>query len=346
MCHLPGHRFAPRIKDLKNRKLYAIEKPGTYPVLKPLIGEAVDTAALVRGWAELARVRASIEAGAVAPSTIPRKLAAAGPNNALSRALRALGRIERTLLTLQRRSGPALRQRSHAGLNKGEAGNARRQAVFFRRQGEFRDRTFENQSFRASGLSLLTAAIVPWNAIPLDQAVRRLRAQGVPIPDKLLAHVAPFGWEHIALTGGHDWNTARPANRLRPLRPVPEAFTPRAAWPAGLSKQSGDPNNGGPGHAASGMSAKPERPASVVRNADLLPFPPAKTVTGRAPAAAAGGAGFGSSFGASAAAACCTSSTKCGGPATMARFWPGSGCTVKRASATLSAFSASSKPRR
>ena len=58
-----------------------------------------------------------------------------------------------------------LRQRSHAGLNKGEASNALRRAVFFHRQGEFRDRTFENQSFRASGLSLVTAAIVHWNTV-------------------------------------------------------------------------------------------------------------------------------------------------------------------------------------
>jgi len=49
LCHLLGHRFAPRIKDLKDRKLYAIEKPDTYPVLKPLIGDAVDTAALMQG---------------------------------------------------------------------------------------------------------------------------------------------------------------------------------------------------------------------------------------------------------------------------------------------------------
>ena len=229
LCHLLGYRFAPRIKDLKDRKLYAVEKPDTYPVLKPLIGDAVDTATLVRGWAELLRVRTSIDAGAVAPSTILRKLAAAGPNNALSQALRALGRIERTLFTLQWLSDPALRQRSHAGLNKGEASNALRRAVFFHRQGEFRDRTFENQSFRASGLSLLTAAIVHWNTIYLDLAVQQLRADGASVPDELLAHVAPLGWEHIALTGDYDWNTANPAHALRPLRAVPEVFTRRAA---------------------------------------------------------------------------------------------------------------------
>ena len=101
--------------------------------------------------------------------------------------------------------------------------------MFFHRQGEFCDRTFENQSFRASGLSLLTTAIVHWNTIYLDQAVRHLRSQGVAIPDELLAHVAPLGWEHIALTGDYDWNTARPADGLRPLRAVPGAFTLHAA---------------------------------------------------------------------------------------------------------------------
>src|SRR5271156_2457887 len=62
------------------------------------------------------------------------------------------------------------RQRSHAGLNKGEASNALRRAMFFHRQGEIRDRTFENQSFRASGMSLITAAIVHWNTVSLDLA--------------------------------------------------------------------------------------------------------------------------------------------------------------------------------
>jgi TnpA family transposase len=114
LCNLLGFRFAPRIKDLKDRKLYAIEKPGTYPLLEPLIGDTVETSALVNQWAVLMRLKASIQAGTVMPSVILRKLAAAGAGNALSRALRSLGRIERTLFTLQWLSDPDLRQRSHA----------------------------------------------------------------------------------------------------------------------------------------------------------------------------------------------------------------------------------------
>jgi TnpA family transposase len=229
LCHLLGYRFAPRIKDLKDRKLYTVDKPATWPLLAPLIGDTVETAAILGQWMELMRLKASIETGAVVPSVILRKLAAAGAGNVLSRALRALGRIERTLFTLQWLSDPALRQRSHAGLNKGEASNALRRAVFFHRQGEIRDRTFENQSFRASGLSLITAAIVHWNTVYLDRAVRQLRAQGADVPDDLLAHVAPLGWEHIGLTGDYVWTEANPAAPFRPLREIRSMFQPQAA---------------------------------------------------------------------------------------------------------------------
>jgi TnpA family transposase len=226
LCHLLGYRFAPRIKDLKDRKLYTVDKPASWPLLAPLIGDTIEMAAILRQWAELMRLKASIEAGAVVPSVILRKLAAAGAGNALSRALRALGRIERTLFTLQWLSDPVLRQRSHAGLNKGEASNALRRAVFFHRQGEIRDRTFENQSFRASGLSLITAAIVHWNTVYLDRAVRSLRAQGATVSDDLLAHVAPLGWEHIGLAGDYVWTEPDHDAPFRPLR------EPRAAFPA------------------------------------------------------------------------------------------------------------------
>ena len=229
LCCLLGYRFAPRIKDLKDRKLYTVEKPSSWPLLAPLIGDTVETAAILGQWTELMRLKASIETGAVVPSIILRKLAAAGAGNALSRALRALGRSERTLFTLQWLSDSALRQRSHAGLNKGEASNALRRAVFFHRQGEIRDRTFENQSFRASGLSLITAAIVHWNTVYLDRVVQRLRAQGTTVPDDLLAHVAPLGWEHIALTGDYVWISPDPAMPFRPLREVHDTFQARAA---------------------------------------------------------------------------------------------------------------------
>ena len=43
-------------------------------------------------------------------------------------------------------------------------------AVFFNRQGDLRDRSFENQRHRARGLNLIVAAIVLWNTVYLERA--------------------------------------------------------------------------------------------------------------------------------------------------------------------------------
>ena len=170
---------------------------------------------------------ASIRAGTVAPSVLMRRLAlAAYPRqNALARALREIGCLERTLFILDWISDPALRRRSNAGLKKGEARNALARALFFHRDGEIRDRTFENQRYRASGLNITIAAIVLWNTIYLGRAVAELRAQAETLPDKPLAHIAPLGWEHISLTGDYVWPSLQSDQKaFRPLRGTESPF--------------------------------------------------------------------------------------------------------------------------
>ena len=86
------------------------------------------------------------------------------------------------------------------------------------RQGRITDRTFENQSYRASGLNLVIAAIVYWNTVYMERAVAHLKSTGVSVPDNLLAHTSPLGWSHISLTGDYLWEQAGIAvDGFRPL---------------------------------------------------------------------------------------------------------------------------------
>ena len=55
-----------------------------------------------------------------------------------------------------------------------------------------RDRGFENQRYRASGLNLVVAAIVLWNTAYLERTVQALRASGKDVGDRLLPHLSPF----------------------------------------------------------------------------------------------------------------------------------------------------------
>jgi TnpA family transposase len=176
---------------------------------------------------EVLRLATSIKRGTVTASLILRKLSAYPRQNSLALALRELGRVERTLFTLDWLQSPELRRRVQVGLNKGEAKNALARAVFFNRLGELRDRTFENQRYRASGLNLVVAAIVLWNTVYLERAIKGLREAGQPVEDSLLTHLAPLGWEHINLTGDYVWHANKRVakGRFRPLRKAQDSIS-------------------------------------------------------------------------------------------------------------------------
>jgi hypothetical protein len=114
--------------------------------------------------------------------------------------------MERTLFMLEWMQDPEPRKRVQVGLNKGEARNALARAVFFNRQGELRDRTFENQRYRASGLNLVVLAIILWNTVYLERAINCTETTRDHLPgcappsrlsDRLGAHQPDWGL-HLA----------------------------------------------------------------------------------------------------------------------------------------------------
>lgn len=225
LMHLLGFRFAPRIRDLGGTKLYIPKGDAAYDGLKPMIGGTLNIKAIRAHWDEILRLATSIKQGTVTASLMLRKLGSYPRQNGLAVALRELGRIERTLFILDWLQSVELRRRVHAGLNKGEARNALARAVFFNRLGEIRDRNFEQQRYRASGLNLVTAAIVLWNTVYLERAANTLRGHGHAVDDTLLQYLSPLGWEHINLTGDYLWRSGAKigTGKFRPLRALQPA---------------------------------------------------------------------------------------------------------------------------
>ena len=139
-----------------------------------MIGGTINTKLILAQWPEIQRLVASIAQGTVTASLMLRKLASYPRQNSLALALRELGRIERTLFTLDWVRDPALRQQVTAGLNKGEAKNTLARAVCFNRLGEIRDRTYDQQRYRASGLNL-----VDRGDHPVEHGLSGARRRGV-----------------------------------------------------------------------------------------------------------------------------------------------------------------------
>jgi TnpA family transposase len=224
LMHLLGFRFAPRIRGLGDTKLFTPKAATEYEALKPMIGVKLNVKSIRDQWDEILRLATSIKQGTVTASLMLRKLGSYSRQNGLAVALREFGRIERTLFILEWLQSVELRRRVQVGLNKGEARNALARAVFFYRLGEIRDRSFEQQHYRASGLNLVTAAIVLWNTVYLERATNFLRASGTGIDENLLQYLSPLGWEHINLAGDYHWRSGiKPGmGEFRPLRPVSE----------------------------------------------------------------------------------------------------------------------------
>src|SRR5260364_153827 len=198
---LLGFRFAPRIRDLADKRWYVPCKQADFPDVAALVGGSINTEHIRSHWNEILRLAASIRQGTGTASLMLRKLSSSPRQNGRAVALRELGRVERSVLTFDWLHNVELHRRVNARLNKGEARNALTRAVFFHRPGEMRDRSFENQRHRASGLTLVTAAIALWNSVYLERAIQALREHSQSIEAYLLVYLSPLGWEHINLTG-------------------------------------------------------------------------------------------------------------------------------------------------
>ena len=118
---LLGFQFAPRIPDLKHRRLYSFDKPSAYPALEPLIAGRINVALIRAHWPEILRVAASIRTGTVTASLIMRQLAAYPRQNGVAAALRELGRLERTLFTLDWIEDPELRRDTEPRAQQGRS---------------------------------------------------------------------------------------------------------------------------------------------------------------------------------------------------------------------------------
>ena len=74
LMHLLGFKFAPRIRGLKDKKIYLPEKSTTYSHLSSIIGGKINLAFLEKNWDQIVKLAMSIKHGTVTSSLILRKL--------------------------------------------------------------------------------------------------------------------------------------------------------------------------------------------------------------------------------------------------------------------------------
>nr|WP_160113674.1 Tn3 family transposase [Phyllobacterium salinisoli] len=137
-------------------------------------------------------------------TTLLAKLSAFPRQNGPALALCDLGRINRSIFLPQWWQNPKC-----AETRLQTSTRAKHRTLFPRavlnRLGELRDRIFESQFYRASGLNLLINAIVYRNTLYLEPAFTELNREDISTPPDVIKHITPLGWQHISLTGDYIW---------------------------------------------------------------------------------------------------------------------------------------------
>ncbi|MDV7767705.1 Tn3 family transposase, partial [Peribacillus sp. CSMR9] len=217
LSHLLGFRFAPRLRDISDAKLYTISSSNDFPNIKGILRGKINTDVIKENFDDVLRLAHSIREGRVSGSLIMGKLGSYARQNKIATALREIGRIEKTIFILDYITNETLRRRIHRGLNKGEAMNGLARALFFGKRGEFRERGIQDQLQRASALNILINAISVWNTVYLSEVTKEFKKRD-SLKEELLPHISPLGWEHINFLGEYKFDSHRlPTNSLRPL---------------------------------------------------------------------------------------------------------------------------------
>lgn len=95
LTHLLGFKFAPRIRDLADSKLFTFKKVNDYPALAPILRGQINTKLIRENYDDVLRLAHSIREGNVSSSLIIGKLSSYARQNSLATALREMGRIEK-----------------------------------------------------------------------------------------------------------------------------------------------------------------------------------------------------------------------------------------------------------
>ncbi len=143
----------------------------------------------------------------------------------LAQAIAEVGRIDKTIHTLNFIDDEARRRSTLQQLNFSEGRHSLARTVFHGKRGELCQRYREGQEDQPSALGLVVNIIVLWNTVYLDAILDQLRAEGYDVRPEDAARLSPFGHEHINMLGRYSFAVPDTVARgeLRPLRTATEA---------------------------------------------------------------------------------------------------------------------------
>ena len=217
---LLGYQFSPRLADLGGARLWRISPEARYGVLDGIARQTINLRLIHANWDDMLRLAGSLKLGHLQASGIMRTLQVKDQPTTLARALAELGRIIKTLHILRYVDDKPFRRRILIQLNRQELRHKLGRRVIHGDRGEIGTPHRIEQQTLLSALDLILNAITHWNAIYIQAAINKLRADGQLVQETNIARLSPLTWRHINFLGRYDFSVPELVARgeLRPLR--------------------------------------------------------------------------------------------------------------------------------
>lgn len=222
LARLLGFDLCPRLKDLKRRQLYVPRGMEVPAEIAAVCVASVDTSLVEAHLDALVHLTASVLSGHASAVAALARFGSAARGDPIYEAGVQLGRLLRTAFLADYFVNAAFRRELRRVLNRGEAVNALKRAIYTGRVSPAQAKRPEEMQAVADALSLLANIVMAWNTTQMQAVLNRWANRRQVIPPELIGRIAPTRLEGINLRGVFRFPIERYADQLLPSQTAPK----------------------------------------------------------------------------------------------------------------------------
>jgi TnpA family transposase len=217
LAKLLGFDLCPRLKALKDRHLFLPRGTPIPASVQEICRASVDLERISSHWEQIVHLVASVHSGHTSAVHVTARFGSASRGDPLYEAVVHLGRLLRTVFLCDYFLNEVFRRELLRVLNRGEAVNALKRAIYTGRIASHQAKQPEEMQAVADALSLLANIIMAWNTAQMQQVLDHwAQRRGGLIPPELIGRIAPTRTEGINLRGVFRFPVERYVDKILP----------------------------------------------------------------------------------------------------------------------------------
>jgi len=171
LAKLLGFDLCPRLKALKDRHLFLPRGTAIPADVQEICRASVDLERIRSHWEQIMHLVASVHSGHTSAVHVTARFGSAARGDPLYEAIVHLGRLLRTVFLCHYFLNDVFRRELLRVLNRGEAVNALKRAIYTRRIASHQAKQSEEMQAVADALSLLANIVMAWNTAQMQQVL-------------------------------------------------------------------------------------------------------------------------------------------------------------------------------